>query len=72
MKRETVEKAKTEIEKKLAYVKADAEKGFADVKAEVEKAKAEVEKKMAHAKADMDKAKADAKADAKNKPLKNE
>jgi F0F1-type ATP synthase membrane subunit b/b' len=64
---ERIEKAKTEIEKKLAYAKADAEKGFADVKAEVEKAKAEVEKKMAHTKADLDKAKADVKAEAKTK-----
>jgi len=67
MTNETIEKAKTEIEKKLAYAKADAEKGFADVKAEVEKAKAEVGKKMAHAKADLDKAKADAKAEAQTK-----
>ena len=36
MKKENVEKAKTEIEKKLAYAKADAEKGFADVKAEAQ------------------------------------
>ena len=65
MKKETVEKAKTEIERKLAYAKADAEKGLADVKAEVGKAKAEVGKKMAHAKADVDKARADAKAEAR-------
>jgi hypothetical protein len=67
MTNETIEKAKTEIEKKLAYAKADAEKGFANVKAEVVKAKAEVEKKMAHTKADLDKAKADVKAEAKTK-----
>ena len=33
MTNENVENAKTEIEKKLAYAKADAEKGLADVKA---------------------------------------
>lgn len=65
MAKETVEKAKIEIEKKLAYAKADAERGFADVKAEVEKAKAELGKKVAHAKADVDKARADANADAR-------
>jgi len=67
MTNETIKKAKSEIEKKLAYAKANAEKGFADVKAEVEKAKAEVEKKMAHAKADVDKARADEKAEARTK-----
>ena len=67
MTNETIEKAKIEIEKKLAYAKADAEKGFADVKAEVEKAKAEVGKNMAHAKADVDKARADEKAEARTK-----
>jgi hypothetical protein len=65
MTNETVEKAKTEIEKTLAYARADAKKGLADVKAGVEKAKAEVGKKMAHAKADVDKARADAKAEAR-------
>jgi len=67
MANETIEKAKTEIEKKLAYAKADAEKGFADVKAEAEKAKAELGKKIAHAKADVDKARADVKAEERTK-----
>ena len=33
MTNETIEKAKTEIEKKLSFTKADAEKGLADSKA---------------------------------------
>jgi len=67
MTNENVENAKTEIEKKLAYSKADAENGLADVKAGTEKAKAELGKKIAHAKADVEKARADAKADARIK-----
>ncbi len=34
MANETLEKAKTEIEKKLAYAKADVDKAKADAKAE--------------------------------------